>query len=524
MVKQLNGLVHWNRYFPEAVCAIALLLVSFQPAFSATKPDGTLEITAGKEQFMSTLASMPYTSSGTGPALYALECSTCPFSQAFERDWKGQLDGVEMRRILIALDAKTANETAYLVRTRDITDFYAFMNHTKVAPPIKACNCPEDNKAIQAVSSVVGPFGKVLKPIMIKNGWPKAPAPPQFMWETNGRVYAGRYSKNSFPEILSMLRSGTQTAQASAPPSRTPAHESVSTNKESTATETTGQLMAAEKNSPNPAGDASARNSGSQAVGSGGLGPDVLGLRIGMSPAEVRAIFKSRILVSEELRKQFAEIFNPLTFNAEAQGLRSEPVPNGKYLSMLGTSGRHEHSAQEFRATFGPVPEQERLIYFYRSVILGNDNAPTFNIMEKTLVEKYGTPTNSERRYKHYFSWVYDNNGTLYKAGDIKDSTTLKMCRDIATKFGSSLPDFTDYGVVLKFEDFPARCGATLLDVQLDLNGDSADSLVKSHSTTMTGFNMAVHESKISKAISDKAASAASAAAIKNGQQQKPEF
>lgn len=198
MDKQFDGLGQRKRSLQKAVCAIVLLLVSAQPVFSATKPDGTLEITDGKEQFMSTLASMPYTSSGAGPVLYLLECSACPSSQAFEKDWKGQLDSVEMRRLLIAINPTTANESAYLARTRDINDFYAFMNQTKVAPPIKACNCPDDNKAVQAFNSVINPFGKVLKPIIVKNGWPKgAPAPPQFMWEIKGHVYVGAYSKKN---------------------------------------------------------------------------------------------------------------------------------------------------------------------------------------------------------------------------------------------------------------------------------------------------------------------------------------
>lgn len=153
MDPQLNGPMFWNRHFQEAVFAIVLLLVSIQPAFSATKPDNAIAITDGKDQFMSTLASMPYTSSGTSPVLYVLECSACPFSQAFEKDWKGRLDGVEMRRLLIAVNAQTAKETAYLARTRDINDFYAFMHQ-----PAGAANIPypKTGKPMQYCLSISG--------------------------------------------------------------------------------------------------------------------------------------------------------------------------------------------------------------------------------------------------------------------------------------------------------------------------------------------------------------------------------
>lgn len=110
MNEQLNGAASWKRYFGPAAFAIALLVVSFQPAVSATNPVSAIAITDGKEQFMSTLASMPYTSTGTGPVLYVLGCLTCPFTQAFEKDWKGQLGEVEVRRIFIVTktdDAKT---------------------------------------------------------------------------------------------------------------------------------------------------------------------------------------------------------------------------------------------------------------------------------------------------------------------------------------------------------------------------------------------------------------------------------
>lgn len=274
----------------QATCAILLLLVSVHPAFSATKPDGTIEITNRKEQFMSTLASMPYTSSGAGPILYVLECSTCPSSQAFERDWKGQLDGVEIRRLLIATNTTTANETAYLARTRDINDFYAFMNHKKVAPKIKACNCPQDNVAIRAFNSVAEPLRKVLVPTMEQNGWRKNASPPQFIWQTDGRVFVSGYHKASVQQILSTLRPGTQPKEVSAP-SRTPAHESGSTLTESSPAETTASPTARRSDDHQTTLETApsapiSKNDSASAL-------SVAGLRLGMSGTEVLEALKA---------------------------------------------------------------------------------------------------------------------------------------------------------------------------------------------------------------------------------------
>lgn len=189
-----------NLSFRKTAFTFLWLLVSFQPAFGQQA-----EIIKGKEKFMRTLASMPYTSSGAGPVLYVLEFSECPYCQAFERDWKGQLGGVEMRRFFYGVSQRTTNEAAYLAQTRNIDDYYAFMNHTKVAP-----NARNNNIAIDAYNSVIGPLQNVLAPILINNGWPsRNPMSPQFMWETNGRVYVyGGYTKEATKKILSMVRSG----------------------------------------------------------------------------------------------------------------------------------------------------------------------------------------------------------------------------------------------------------------------------------------------------------------------------
>jgi hypothetical protein len=529
MNAQLNGRVLWSRYFLAAALAIVLLQVSFQPAFGATNPANAIVITDGKEQFMSTLASMPYTSSGTGPVLYLLECSTCPFSQAFEKDWKDKLGGVEVRRLLIAINPQTMRETAYLARTRDINDFYAFMNQTKLAPEIKA----DDKKTILAFNSVVEPLKNVLLPTMVKNGWLTTGPPPQFMWETNGRVYvSGGYSKKLVQDVLSVLRSGTQTKEANVAPLRPPASDLGSSRDGSSTAETTGQVKSAENKNPAPAGDTPASDSGSKSGGSGGLGPDVLGLRIGTTPPEARAIFKSRILVSDSLRKMYQEYSKTLVFE-DSPG-QHVPLPNGNYLNSLKTGGSPDGvSMHGLSVAFAPVPGHEGIVSLTRQVVFPEGKKPTVDAFEKTLFEKYGTPTYSDPESRQSYLWSYDSNGTLQKPGFIKDIGYCGSAERWARDNLDQNRDGGDWVFVLsglgdpKFEQLPARCGAILLHVWTDFDGiryAGPSTLIKGHYVSMQGYDAAIRALKVAGAIIDKAQAEASAAAIKKGQKQKPDF
>jgi hypothetical protein len=526
MYKSVTGFIRWNWYFRDAALAIVLLLLSFQPAFSATKPDRTIEITDGKEQFMRTLASMPYTSSGAGPVLYVLECSKCKSSQAFETDWKGQLDGVELRRFLIALNATAANETAYLARTRDINDFYAIMNQTKVAPPIKACNCPDDNKAIQAFNSVEKPLKTVLLPTIMKNGWSNGGPPPQFMWETNGRVYASGYFKGSVQEILNMLRSGTQTKEASVAPVKPPASDSASTRNDSSAAKTTDQLMTAEKNSPKLGRDTPASESGSQFGGSAGSGPDLVGLRIGMTPDEVRAIIKSRGWgPPAKPLNDYEEISKTLLFRdlSVGGGLVTAPVPNGTFLNGLKAGGvRGDGSTDHFNVVFTPVPGHERLISVQWHSGAADNKKPTFEVVENMMLAKYGRPTYSppDPNAGWYYLWSYDSNGMLHPPGSMKGL-------DQSCAYGADPKE----GLLTlprqdpQFAQRPAKCGTIVRSVNIAFRAYTGrDTLVEGYVVNLMGFDALLPALDAAKGIIDKAQAESSAAQIKKGQQQKPEF
>jgi hypothetical protein len=87
-----------------------------------------------------------------------------------------------------------------------------------------------------------------------------------------------------------------------------------------------------------PAGDAVTGKSGSKSVGSGGSGPDVIGLRIGMAPDQAREMFKSHGFGSSTKSSNrpfdsYAEASNTLSFTLPGQA--PHPVPNTKYVARI---------------------------------------------------------------------------------------------------------------------------------------------------------------------------------------------
>jgi hypothetical protein len=117
---------------------------------------------------------------------------------------------------------------------------------------------------------------------------------------------------------------------------------------------------------------------------SGSSGPDMLGLRIGTTPAEARAIFKSRILVSDDLRQAYREVSATLGYFAQGD---IAPLPNGKYLQTITLVDN------SWLVALAPVPGHEGIQSIIRIVSYLQGSQPTLDVVEKTLVEKYGPPT-----------------------------------------------------------------------------------------------------------------------------------
>ena len=281
-----------------------------------------------------------------------------------------------------------------------------------------------------------------------------------------------------------------------------------------------------------PAGDAVTSKSGSKSVGSGGSGPDVIGLRIGMAPDQAREMFKSHGFGSSTKSPNrpfdsYAEGSNTLTFSLPGQA--PQPVPNTKYVARIsGVINDTKYPATEssgglLTVFFGPAPGQEGIVLLNRTEYIAASKKPTFNASAKALVEKYGTPTELLPDSPGIYRWRYDSNGTLRKPTPAASFAGCPRLRPGVVEFqplGSPL-------MIQEYKQLAPRCGAIFLEVVLGFEGFNyagPGTLIKNYTTHMTGLDATIRALDAAKGIVDKAQAEASGAAIKKGQQQKPEL
>jgi hypothetical protein len=279
-----------------------------------------------------------------------------------------------------------------------------------------------------------------------------------------------------------------------------------------------------------PAGDAAPSKSGSKSVGSGGSGPDVMGLRIGMAPDQAREMFKSHGFGSSTKSPNrpfdsYTEGSNTLAFSLPGQA--PQPVPNTKYVARIsGVINDTKYPATEssgglLTVFFGPVPGQEGIVLLNRTEYIAASKKPTFDASAKTLVEKYGTPTELLPDSPGIYRWRYDSNGTLRKPTPATSFVGCPRLRPGVVEFQPLESPL----MIQEYKQSAPRCGAIFLEVVLGFEGFNyagPGTLIKDYTTHMTGLDATIRALDAAKGIVDKAQAEASAATIKKGQQQKP--
>lgn len=279
-----------------------------------------------------------------------------------------------------------------------------------------------------------------------------------------------------------------------------------------------------------PVGDAVTSKSGSKSGGSGGSGPDVIGLRIGMAPHQAREMFKSHGFESSTKSpnrpiNSYAESSNTLAFSLPGQA--PQPVPNTNYVArMSGAINDIKYPAAEssgglLTVFFGPVPGQEEIVLLNRTEYIPASKKPTVDAFVKTLVEKYGSPTELLPDSPGTYRWRYDSNGTLRK---LTPATSFVGC----PRLKPGVVEFQPLESPLMIQEYKLsapRCGAIFLEVALGFEGFNyagPGTLIKNYTTHMTGLDATIRALEAAKRIIDKAQAGASGAAIKKGQPQKP--
>ena len=279
-----------------------------------------------------------------------------------------------------------------------------------------------------------------------------------------------------------------------------------------------------------PAGDAATSKNESKSVGSGGAGPDVIGLRIGMAPAQAREMFKSHGFGSSTKSPNrpvdsYAEGSNTLAFSLPGQA--PHPVPHTNYVARIsGAINDIKYPATEssgglLTVFFGPVPGQEGIVMLNRTEYIPASKKLTVDAFAKTLVEKYGTPTELLPDSPGTYRWRYDSNGTPRKP---TPATSFVGCPRLKPGVVEFQP-LESPVMIQEYKQSVPRCGAIFLEVALGFEGFSyagPGTLIKNYTTHMTGLDATIRALEAAKRIVDKAKAEASGAAIKKGQQQKP--
>jgi hypothetical protein len=272
-----------------------------------------------------------------------------------------------------------------------------------------------------------------------------------------------------------------------------------------------------------PTGDVASNKGGSKPVGRGGSGPEVLGLRIGMAPDQAREMFRSHGFGSSTKSPNrpfdsYAEVTNTLSVGPPGQA--SQPVRNTNYVARIsGAINDVKYPATEssgglLTVFFGPVPGQERIVLLNQTEYIPASKKPTVDAFAKTLVEKYGTPTELPPDSVGTYRWRYDSNGTLRKpasAASFAGCPRLKPGNVEFQPLGSPL-------IIQEYKQAAPRCGAIFLEVVVGFEGFNyagPGTLIKNYTTHMTGIDATVHALETAKGIVDKAQTVASATVIK---------
>jgi hypothetical protein len=118
---------------------------------------------------------------------------------------------------------------------------------------------------------------------------------------------------------------------------------------------------------------------------------DVAGVRLGMSPDEVRAILKSKKL------PDYYESTEALGHFDSTQGAM-QPMANGRFVNIIAawappptsSVGAPAEDGESYEVMFTPVPGRERAMAIVHSVGYSSANAVREMVLEQGLLKKYG--------------------------------------------------------------------------------------------------------------------------------------
>lgn len=130
-----------------------------------------------------------------------------------------------------------------------------------------------------------------------------------------------------------------------------------------------------------------------------GTGPDIVGLRLGMSLADVK-----KALQAHAAGVKLKEVLTTVN-----------DAPSTEYLSVLSaTSGRRHPVGPEdaIGVDLSPPPSPPRAIFLERFTGFPEDKRPLYSAVRTALIQKYGPPSHVQEGRNTYLVWAHDRNGT----------------------------------------------------------------------------------------------------------------
>lgn len=148
-------------------------------------------------------------------------------------------------------------------------------------------------------------------------------------------------------------------------------------------------------------------------VGTGGIGPDVVGFRINMTPREVVEVIKKHPGLP------YSHTFeSTLAFRSVDHQQRA--VAGGDFINFItafnadpSAAARAGETMEIVTLAFTPVPGKGRVFGIVRQLTFPRAKQPEAASVAQSLIEKYGTPV---RNGPHILMWSYDIKGKLLKA------------------------------------------------------------------------------------------------------------
>lgn len=142
---------------------------------------------------------------------------------------------------------------------------------------------------------------------------------------------------------------------------------------------------------------------------------DVAGIKLGMSPDEVRAVLRAKNLLN------YNETAETLSFFDAGKGA-VQTLPNGRFVSLIAAwnappssaaAENYEAEGESFEVMFTPVPGKERAMVIVHTVGLKPSNGMREVALETGLIKKYGSGVGAADDLPAAPTWRVQHGGSV---------------------------------------------------------------------------------------------------------------